>query len=118
MQRRGEISPGKAFRKTEKALAESLARTVLLERDLERREATEQLDKAARGSGKKRRFSQEHLFDQDYRDQHAESLAKRKREEEQRREEKKRTKQARGLMGASKFVQQQIAGPSTVTEEI
>jgi len=50
------------YQKTQKALEQALAEKVLLEKDLERREAAETLDRATRGSQKRQRFPQGHLF--------------------------------------------------------
>lgn len=67
---------------------------MLLEKNLERREAAEQLDRATRGSGKRQRFPQGHLFNPNYRELYAEQLAERRREEEGRRRTRRRAAQA------------------------
>ena len=80
--RNGEISPGLSARRIRKGLEEVLAEKVVMERDLERREAAAEVDRAARGTGKRQRFPQGQLFDQQYHDEHAEELAERRETEE------------------------------------
>ena len=117
MFRRNEISPGTAYRKFRKGFDQMAAKNVLLEKDLERREAAEKLDRAARGSNKRQRFPQGHLFDSEYAEDHAQELAARKVVEEGRKAAKRRPAQARRQQEASKPVQEGQAGPSTRPEE-
>ena len=101
--RQGKITPRKAFRTTEKALEKVMAAKQLLEQDLERREAASQLDRVARGSKKRQRFPQGQLFDQKYQEDHAEELAKRKREENDRKKTKRSSARAKGKENASNW---------------
>ncbi len=71
---RGEILPTTAILKMSKAFERVEAEKVLLEKDLEKRWAAEELDKAARGSNKRTRFPQGQLFDQKYQEDHAQEL--------------------------------------------
>ena len=80
--RLGEISPGSSARKVRKALEQLLAEKVVMQRDLERRDAAAELDRMARSHGKRQRFPQGQLFDQRYQEEHAEELAARRLEEE------------------------------------
>ena len=75
----------------------------LLEQDLERREAASQLDRVARGSNKRQRFPQGQLFDQKYQEDHAEELAKRKREENDRKKTKRSSARPKGKENASNW---------------
>ena len=84
--RQGEISPTSSARKVRKALEKAFAEKVVMERDLERRDAAAELDRAARGNGKRKRFPQGYLFDHNYRESHAEELAARQGEEQRRRQ--------------------------------
>lgn len=51
--RRGDLSPTQAFLKTQKALEKALAKKVPIEKDLERQEGADAVDRAARASRKR-----------------------------------------------------------------
>ena len=109
---RGEIHPKLAFRKTEKALEKVLTEKVLLEQDLARREAVEELDRAAKCS-KRTRLPQEWLFDQKYQEEHPEELAAQKEAEIQADLKRKREERARHKLQRSNLVRQSSPSPST-----
>ena len=113
--RRGEISPSKAFEKVSKGFSKQLATIVLLEKDMERREAAAELDQAARGSKKRTRYAQGQLFDQKYQEDHAEELAKRKEAEEGKKQAKKARGRPRKVVEVPNPGEACIAGPSTTT---
>ena len=89
---------------------------MLLEKDLEKRQAAEELDRAARGSGKRTRFPQGHVFHQAYADTHAEELAGRKAAEAERRRVK-RNAAARDKRRACATTQTIGSGPSNTVHE-
>lgn len=91
--RQGNLEAKTAFFKTEKALDRALAENILLREEIQKRQASGELDKAARAGGKRTRFPQGHVFDQKYQEDHAEKLALRKEAERQARE--KRAAEAR-----------------------
>jgi len=84
-----------------------------MEKDAERQEAAEELDKVARGSEKRTRFPLGHLFDQKYQEVHAEELSERRQAEEQRKAQKKARGRPRKEVVSSNPVEPCIAGPST-----
>lgn len=65
--RQGVLSPTKALLKTEKGFEKLFAEKVLLEKDIEKRKAAEELDRVAKGSKKRTRFPQGHVYDQNTR---------------------------------------------------
>ena len=111
---KGEISPTTAFLKVSKFSSLQTSTILLLEKDLERRRATEELDKVARASTKRTRFSQGASFDQKYQEEHAGELAERREAEKQRKEPKKAVGRPRKKMVSSNPVEPCIAGPSTL----
>lgn len=112
--RKGEISPTTAFLKLSKFSSLQSSKIVLLEKDLERRRAAEELDKVARASNKRTRFPHGALFDQKYQEEHAEELAERREAEKQRKEPKKAVGRPRRKVVSSNPVEPCIAGPSTL----
>ncbi|KAK8844642.1 hypothetical protein IAR55_006489 [Kwoniella newhampshirensis] len=86
---RGEIKPKRVFFKVAKAYEKVTAEKALLEKDIEKRKAAKELDKAACGSNKRTRFPQGELFDQEHRETHKEELKERKRAETEAREKKR-----------------------------
>ena len=115
--RSGEISPTTAYGKMAKAYEKSQAENVLLQKDLEKWRAADELDKAARGSNKRTRFPQGHLFDQKYQEDHAEELQERKEAEKEGRAKKRRAAAAKGKGRASALVESSEAGPSNTMRE-
>jgi len=111
--RKGEISPTTAYHKLSKFTAQVTAKNVLMEKDAERQEAAEELDKVARGSNKRTRFPQGQLFDQKYQEDHLEELSERRQAEEQRKAPKKARGRPRKEVVSSNPVEPCIAGPST-----
>jgi len=111
--RRGEISPTKAFSKTQKALEKALAEKVLLEKDMERRDAAEAVERAARASKERTRFPQGHLFDLDYQGQHAAELAERKQAEERARQQERRWRaKGKDTAESSNYAQERTLSPA------
>ena len=88
--RRGELRAEELISKYKKATEKLVAKVEFLEADIERRDAAEALNKAARGGGKRTRYPQGQLFDTDHRERHVEELAARKEREKQAREQKRR----------------------------
>ena len=76
-------------RKVRKGLEEALAQLVVLERDIEYCHAAALQDQKARSHGKRTRCPVGHLFDQEYRVEHAEELAAQKKEEQERKRARK-----------------------------
>ncbi len=114
---RGEIPPKTAILKMSKAFERVEAEKVLLEKDLEKRWAAEELDKAARGSNKRTRFPQGQLFDQKYQENHAQELQARKDAEKEGRARKKRAAGAKGKVKAPNTVESLEADPSNTVRE-
>ena len=114
--RQNIISPGTAFEKMEKGFQMMEAERLLLAQDIERRQAAEELDRAARASRKRTRFPQGNVFDEGYADAHAEGLASRKAGEEDRRCVQ-RNVAARGKRRARAATQTIGAGPSNTMHE-
>jgi hypothetical protein len=115
---RGEISPSTAYRKTSKALEKAWAERVVIEKDLEKRQAADKLDKEAKGGGKSTRFPQGQLFDQQYQEEHAGELEERRGREKEGCAKKKAAAGAKGKEKAPAPGEQSQAGPSgTVREE-
>ena len=114
---RGENSPTTAILKMSKAFERVEAEKVLLEKDLEKRWAAEELDKAARGSNKRTRFPQGQLFDQKYQEDHAQELQARKDAEKEGRARKKRAAGAKWKVKAPNTVESLEAGPSNTVQE-
>ncbi len=85
---------------------------MLLEKDLERRRAAEELDKVARASNKRTRFPHGASFDQKYQEEHAEELAERREAEKQ--SQKKAVGRPRRKVVSTNPVEPCIAGPSTL----
>ena len=111
------VSPSTAFEKMRKGFARNEAEKVLMREDIERRQAARDLDKVARGSKKRTRFPQGHIFNQEYQDAHPDELAERKATEEENRRVK-RNVAARERRRLHALAQSLEAGPSgTVHEE-
>ena len=90
----GQISPSSSARKVRKGLETVLAEKVMMQRDIERRDAAAKQDREARSHGKRQRFPKGHLFDQRYQQEHAEELAARKEAEEGRKRARRAAAQA------------------------
>ncbi|EIW71701.1 hypothetical protein TREMEDRAFT_28153 [Tremella mesenterica DSM 1558] len=110
--RRGEITPGKTSRKTRSGLEQLVAEKALHEKDEALRKASEQLDRAARGSKKRQRYPHGERFDQAYQESHAEELAERRETETAKREGRKRAAQSAKDTHTSKSGKECSAGPS------
>jgi cell division protein FtsB len=65
-------APPRVFLDDRYQTAELVAKVEFLEADIERRDAAEALNKAARGGGKRTRYPQGQLFDTDHRERHVE----------------------------------------------
>ncbi|EIW70990.1 hypothetical protein TREMEDRAFT_26974 [Tremella mesenterica DSM 1558] len=108
--RRHEISPTTALLKVGKTCEKTIAEKTLQE-DVNKRQAAEKLEKAARG-GKRQRFTQGQVYDQKYQEEHAEELAERKEQEMERREKRKQAANAKGKRQGHDDDQSCVAGPS------
>ncbi|RXK41547.1 hypothetical protein M231_01046 [Tremella mesenterica] len=110
--RRGEITPGKTSRKTRSGLEQLVAEKALHEKDEALWKASEQLDRAARGSKKRQRYPHGERFDQAYQESHAEELAERRETETAKREGRKHAAQSAKDTHTSKSGKECSAGPS------
>ncbi|WWC94365.1 hypothetical protein V866_001207 [Kwoniella sp. B9012] len=100
--RRGEVDPKTAFFKTQKALEKISAEKVLVEVELNKRKAAEELDKEARGSKKQTRYPKGKFFDQKYQETHATELSERKEREREAMEKARRKHHPKQKKHASK----------------
>ena len=114
----GDISPTSSARKVRKGLEDALAQLVVLERDLEFRDAAAQQDQEARSHGKRTRYPLGHLFDQQYQETHAEELAARKEEEEARKRARKTRSRAVPHAESSNSAQRRSEGDLTDAESL
>jgi 7-keto-8-aminopelargonate synthetase-like enzyme len=79
--RQGVVLESVALAKMTRASAVFEANYMLLQEEIKRRNAAEQLDREVRSSKKRTRFPHGHVYDQTYQVQHAEELAARKARE-------------------------------------
>ncbi|WVW81829.1 hypothetical protein I302_103826 [Kwoniella bestiolae CBS 10118] len=111
--RRGEVDARTAFFKTQKALEKVAAEKVLVEVELNKRKAAEDLDKEARGSKKQTRYPRGQLFDQKYQETHATELAERKEREREAMEKSKLKNRPKKKRHASEAGDKSRRGTST-----
>ncbi|RXK37351.1 hypothetical protein M231_05338 [Tremella mesenterica] len=97
---------------TRSGLEQLVAEKALHEKDEALRKASEQLDRAARGSKKRQRYPHGERFDQAYQESHAEELAERRETETAKREGRKRAAQSAKDTHTSKSGKECSAGPS------
>jgi len=115
--RRGEVNVLTAFHKMEKLAESALARGALVEKDLNLVQAAQELDKATRGSKKRERYPQGHLFDPEYAATHEQELIERKAREQEARGKRQRAGRAQGKAKAPEPIQADIEGPANSVSE-